>query len=457
MKIKQLYLDGFSHHLCGSPAGSRAAAHELGGLNKLAGRFFPSHLLNAAPKHRNRDFPLFVTFRAFFSQVLTRNASCRAALCTVQAWCASLGKRMPSDDTSAYCQARSRLSLQCLRAIFTAIGGWICKRDRDDALLNGRKVRVVDGTGVSMPDSKANRKKWPYAGNQKPGCGFPVIKLTGLFCLQSGRLIKFAFGAWKECESVLARQLVGWINQGEVLLADRGFCGWGFMALLQRKGVDVLFRLHQFRKTKTGMHVWKKPQRTQSWGKCLWRELPAQITVRIVDFDVPVKGFRTTRIRLCTTLLDQKAWPDETLIALYMRRWKIELFFRDIKTALGLDVVRCLSPAMVEKEIHMQAIAYNTVRALMLEAALTHGVPVERLSFKGSVDAMLAWEGWMHQAGPRARKKLLGEMLLAIASGQVPPRPHRSEPRAKKRRPKSYQLLTKPRRKMLVAQSRRQK
>jgi hypothetical protein len=183
----------------------------------------------------------------------------------------------------------------------------------------------------------------------------------------------------------------------------------------------------------------------------------AQIVVRIIDFDVRVKGFRTTHIRLCTTLLDSKTYPDEALIALYMRRWKIELFFRDIKTTLGLDVVRCQTPAMVEKEIWMQAIAYNTVRALMLEAALSHGVSVERLSFKGSVDAMRAWSEWMHTGAPRTSKTLLRKMLLAIASDQVPLRPFRSEPRAKKRRPKSYQLLTKPRHQMVIAKSRRNK
>jgi len=462
MAIKQLYLNGFSHHLCGSASRNKASelarrACELGGLSTLAGRFFSNNLLASAPGSRNRDFPLLVTFWAFFSQVLTRNASCRAAVAGVQAWRASRNTRMPSDGTSAYCQARSRLPLDCLRAIFTAIGAWISKHDSGDALLNGRIVRVVDGTGVSMPDTAANRKKWPCAGNQKPGCGFPVIQLAGLFCLQSGRLIKFAFGSWKERESVLARQLVGWLGKGEVLLADRGFCGWGFMALLQRKGVDVVFRLQQFRKNRPGRHVWEKPRRTESWGKRLWRELPAQITVRILSFDVHVKGFRSRRITLCTSLLDSKAYPDEALIALYMRRWKIELFFRDIKTTLGLDVVRCQTPAMVEKEIWMQAIAYNTVRALMLEAALSHGVSVERLSFKGTVDMMRTWAGCMHHDKPGINKHLLSELLLAIASEQVPLRPCRAEPRCRKRRPKDYQYLTKPRHAMAPFKLRRKK
>ena len=463
MAIKQLYLSGFSHHLCGSAPRRTAAilkhaAHDLGGISRLAGRFFPAKLLTASGKNRNRHFPVFVTFWAFFSQVLVRNASCRAALASVQAWCAAQGKTVPGEGTSAYCQARKRLPTNVLRSVFDALGAWIDARCPDgEPLLKGRVVRVIDGTGMSMPDTLANRKKWPCAGNQKLGCGFPVAHLAGLFCLHTGRLIRFAVGSWKEREARLSRRLVAWVREGEVLLADRGFCGWGFMALLQRKGVDLLFRLHQARGDKPGVSVWKKPQRPESWGKCLWRELPGQLTLRILAFNVNVKGFRTRHVKLCTTLLETKTYPDEVLIALYMRRWKIELFFRDIKVTLGLDVLRCQSPELVEKEVWMQAIAYNSVRALMLEAALRHGVEIERLSFKGSVDMMRIWAGWFNNTPIRGHKRLLGELLLVLASDQVPERAFRTEPRAVKRRPKNYQFLTKPRHEMVISDKRRLK
>jgi hypothetical protein len=175
MAIKQLYLCGFSHHLCGSRLRRAASsllgtARELGGLSKLAGGFFPGALLATAPNKRERDFPLFVTFWAFFSQVLTRNASCRAALASVQAWCVARRKQPPSNGTGAYCQARSRLPLECLRSVFAAVNAWMERRNQGECgLLNGRPVRVIDGTGLSMPDSEDNRKKWPCAGNQKKG------------------------------------------------------------------------------------------------------------------------------------------------------------------------------------------------------------------------------------------------------------------------------------------------
>jgi hypothetical protein len=209
---------------------------------------------------------------------------------------------------------------------------------------------VINGTGMSMPDTECNRGNWPYAGEQKPGCGFPVAQMVGLFCLGTGRLVKFATNTWKSHEITLARQLVGWVHKGEILLADRGFCAWGLIALFVRKGVPVVFRLHQARKDKPGISKWKKLRCPQTWERCLWNELPDELVLRIVRFHVEVPGFRTRQIALATTLLDAVRYPDCQLAALYMRRWRIELFFKDIKITLSLDILRCLTPQMVEKK-----------------------------------------------------------------------------------------------------------
>jgi hypothetical protein len=275
--------------------------------------------------------------------------------------------------------------------------------------------------------------------------------------LATGRLVRFAIESWKAHEIPLARLLISWVEPGDILLADRGFCGWGLLALLHRKKVDVVMRAHQARKLKGERMTWKKPQRkTETWDKALWSELPEELVMRIVRFRVSIPGFRTEEIVLVTTLLDTEAYPDHQLARLYLRRWGIELFFRDIKTTLGLDVLRCESPDMIEKEIWMQALAYNMIRALMLEAALTHNVELDRLSFKGTVDTLRQWTPLF---APRmfSFKHARAELLRIIAADQVPDRPNRCEPRARKRRPKPYQLLTKPRRQMNGSASRRRK
>jgi hypothetical protein len=307
-----------------------------------------------------------------------------------------------------------------------------------------------------MPDTEENRAVYPYAGGQKPGCGFPLGKLVAVFSL-AGHLVHLAQQSWKTHEIMLARLLVGWLNPGEVLVADRGFCGWGLIALLQRKDVDVVMRLHQARCDQPGRRVWRKPRSPKTWDADLWTELPADLTMRIVRFRIEQRGCRVRTITLATTLHDEVAYPDEALIELYRLRWQIEGNYRDIKTTLGLDVLRTRTPEMIEREVLMQAIAHNLVRAVMLEAACAHSVPLSRISFKSALTAMRQWAPLLNDAGGKARDQLYTELLAAIVSDLLPVRPNRVEPRALKRRPKTYQLLTKPRHAMRVSKSRRQK
>lgn len=458
MAIRNLYLPGFSHHLCGSSTSRQAqklrdGADTLNGLAALVARFIPAKLFAVGVGQRERAFTPWVTFTTFLSQVLSRGSACREAVRRVQAWCVVAGRPVPDGSTSAYCQARRRLSLTSVRRAHERLGEWMQQHASEKWQWCGRDVKVVDGCGISMPDTKANRKRFPYAGGQKPGCGFPTAQMVGLFCLATGRLVRFAIDSWKAHEIPLARLLIAWIEPGEILLADRGFCGWGLIALLQRKGVDVVLRAHQARKLKGRTMRWARPQRQATWTKALWAELPAVLAVRLVRFRVEVPGFRTQQIALVTTLLDAKAYPDEVIVALYRRRWQVELCFRDIKTTLGLDVLRCQSPALIEKEIWLHALAYNLVRALMVEAAWTYGVDVDRLSFKGTVDTLRQWAP-LFAVGVHGRRFRRAELLRLIAADQVPERPNRSEPRARKRRPKSYQMLTRPRHQMVVSPSR---
>lgn len=456
---KTMFLPGFSHQLSGrSPAAAQVQgrADRLDGLAALVARFIPKGIFKLAEGERARVYTPWVTFIAFLGQTLTRGSACREAVRRVQAWCVADRREVPDESTSAYCQARARLDVETLRMAHEELGKWIERHREGTWRWCDRVVKVLDGCGVSMPDTAENRAEWPYAGGQKAGCGFPTAKLVGLFCLATGRLVRFALDSWKTHEIPLARQLIGWMEPKEIVLTDRGFCGWGFIASLLRKDVDVVMRAHQARRLKGRRMTWAKPGRDESWTKSLWAELPEEITMRIVRFKIAVRGFRTQEIVLVTTLLDEKAYPDEAIAELYRRRWAVELCFRDIKTTLGLDVLRCQSPELVKKEVGLQAMAYNLVRALMLEAAWTHSAALERLSFKGTVDTLRQWTPLLAPA-MFAFKRAREELLRVIAADIVPLRPNRSEPRAKKRRAKNYQLLTKPRAQMVVSASRAQK
>lgn len=438
---------------------TKASTESIAGLAALFTGYFGGLLVPAKKGvgSRQRELPRVAVFWAFLGQVLLRGASCRWALTRLQADAVAQGHQPMGQSTSAYCQARSALPLLWLQALFAALARWF--EPCHPGQWYGRIVRLIDATGFSMPDTDENRRRWPYAGGQKRGCGFPTGKLGGLFCLHTGRLIAFAQSSWKAHDLSLARPLLRWLHAGEVLVADRAYCGWFFLVQLLAQKVDFVIRLHQSRTVRSRRYrswreSWKKPHRPKGQSKRSWKKQPEQLLLRLVRFQVQARGWRTQNVIVVTSLLDEKAFPDSAIAELYARRWQVELHYRQIKTNLSLDVLRGRTPQMVERELWMHAIAYNLVRALLLEAALAHDVPVERLSFKGALDALQAWAE--RALGSRRHRALARRTLLArIAADQVPLRPGRTEPRARKRRPKNYQFLTRPRHRMRVSDSRR--
>jgi hypothetical protein len=333
----------------------------------------------------------------------------------------------------------------------------------------GRRVKVVDGTGLSIPDTAANQQDWPQPSTQKSGCGFPVVKLVACFWLASGALLQWVEGTLKEHDCRLLQKLLAFFKKGDVVLADRGFSSYASLATLRARGVDAVMRVHHFRKldwragrrlgSRDRLVTWKKGVlQGKLWTAEQWAQLPEELTVRLVEIQVAVPGFRTQTFVLVTTLLDAKTYNAEELGRLYFRRWAVELFFRDIKTTLGLDVLRCQTPAMVRKEIVMHAIAYNLIRALMQDVAHSYQVSVQRLSFKGTVDALRQWRELFEntRSEVRASDKLRRLFYQSIANDLLLDRPNRSEPRAVKRRPKNFRLLTQPRHEMIVERNRKQ-
>ena len=112
-----------------------------------------------------------------------------------------------------------------------------------------------------------------------------------------------------------------------------------------------------------------------------------------------------------------------------------------------MESLRCQTPKMVHKELEMFLIAYNLIRALAVQASADYDVPVDRISFKGTVDASRQYSLAIAQARSKKQQRaLVTDLLRVIALDLVPDRPGRREPRAVKRRPKPYALLNQPRR-----------
>ena len=308
--------------------------------------------------------------------------------------------------------------------------------ERARQLWRGLCVKVIDGTSASAPDTLKNQRAYPQLGGQKPGCGFPLLKIVGVFSLATGALLDYAKGNKHQHELTLLQKLLDQFKAGDLALADRGFSTYSLLGLLLLRGVHSLFRLHQARSSdlrkgkRLGKNdrlvLWRKPwpwQRPRYLPKPVWKLIPQQLSVRVLRFVLEVPGFRAQSVTLVTTLLDAQAYPAEELARLYVRRWRIELWFRDIKTSMGMEVLRCKSPKMLHKELEMFFIAYNLIRCLMAEAALVYDVPMERLSFKGTVDSVRQFSVAIAQARSRKQQKqLLAQLLEIIAQDQVPNR-----------------------------------
>lgn len=398
------------------------------------------------------------TFWLFLGQVMSAGGSCHEAVAGFRARLGVRGKDL-STSSAAYCKARKRLPEEALEQIRTEVAGKTRALAGSEVLLwRGRRVKAVDGSSVSMPDTPENQAQWPQPSVQKPGCGFPVMRLAVLFCMASGVVVDCAKSALGTGERTLFRSLWHALEKGDIVLADRGFCCFADYWRLPQRGVDCLMRKNtkvcvtstlckQLGKGDKILWWHKSPNRPPQMDYELWNALPATILVREVVVDIAHKGFRTKHLVIATTLLNATQYPKSAVEELYRQRWKVELWLRDLKITQGADILRCKSPEMIHKELAMYMIAYNLVRACVVQAALEHGHRPEELAYKPCLDTLRQWA--KHFTQPKIKKQrlhLLWELLLdTLARNRLPERPDRSEPRAKKRRPKNYAILNKPR------------
>jgi len=410
----------------------------------------------AATGSGDRPFPPRVVLWAFIGQALDPDHSCRKALARIQAHLTRLGGPRLSTDTGAYCKARKRLPEGLFVRLARRLGAALFSRARPEDLWCGRRVKVVDGTGCSMPDTPENQKEYPQPSSQRKGCGFPALSLVGVFCLTTGAVLDVALGRIHAHDLTLFRWLRRLFEPGDVMLADRGFCSFAEIALLAKQGVDTVMRLHQGRARSAArprafhardrVETWRRPAACpKGLRKSDYRRLPKTLQIREVAYRVGTPGFRTRAITLTTTLLDVERYPAEALAELYFDRWTVELDFAHIKTTMQMDVLRCKTPDMVRREIWTHLLAYNVLRTLMWEAALEHDVDPTRVSFKGTLQRVTALSGMFSCATSHQTKHLWVVLLHDVATDLVPHRPNRAEPRVRKRRPKPYPLMTRPR------------
>jgi Transposase DDE domain len=405
------------------------------------------------PHSRDRRWNLRLVFWTFLWQVAQAGASCREAIRQAQALCKNAGRPCPPGTDSPYCQARGGLPVERLQELHEGL----CAEAQEGLAVKdlwcGHHVLVADGSSVTAPDTPANQKAFPQQKVQKPGCGFPIIRLVALLSLATGMLTAWRTGCWSQHEVALLQILWDYLRPGDVLLADRGFCNWALLAQCLKRNVHAVFRVKGVRRRdfRQGKRIgrderlvqWRKPAlRARTIDAQSWALLPEVLTLRLVRCRLAIPGFRTRQVILVTTLLDSDKYPPQALSQLYFRRWAMELTLRNIKITLQMDQLSCKNPQNLEREIRMHFLVHNLVRRLMLQAARRHRVPLERVSFAGSLATARRYGEALLQARSKPqRQQLMNELFAVLAADLVPDRPGRREPRAVKRRPKPYPRL----------------
>ena len=394
-----------------------------------------------------------VTVQVFFLQILHGNTACThlphlANLCFTAA---------------AYCKARMRLKLKVLELLLQRSVEQLHHDVLDKSRWLGHRVFFVDGSSFSMPDTPELQEHFGQPGGQRAGCGFPTAHWLAMLHAGTGMITKMLAAPLRTHDLAKTVELHPELHAGDVLVGDRGFCSYAHLALLLQRGVQGVMRIHQrlivdFTPGRAhalpgqgkscrqkglprsrwiqqlGHHdqivEWLKPTNCPAWMSAKqFDALPDSLIIRELRYTITERGFRTKTITLATTLLDSGLYALPDLAILFRDRWEIETNFGHLKTTMKMDVLKCTTVAGVLKELHVFALIYNLVRQVMLIAAAQQQVDFRRISF---IDALR----WLQTARP-------GDAVPELVVN--PLRRNRLEPRVRKRRPKTYPLMTKPR------------
>lgn len=405
---------------------------------------------------RQRDLGPGKTVQTFLLQVLHGNTACSHAVRLAGLTCTA----------EAYCQSRAKLPTAVYQRLLDQTSQ-AARHSCATPLWQGHRTFLVDGSSFSMPDTEALQGEFGQHSAQRPGCGFPVAHWLTMFDAASGLLIKQLASPLRTHDLSKITVLHPELKAGDVLVGDSAFGSFAHLALLFQQKLQGVFRTHQrqlvsFREDRrlvgklpkgTTAHLaggrlvrklgkydqlveYDKPTERPQWmSEEQYAALPDTIIVRQLRYWTKLKGGRTRRITLVTTLLDPKLYPAKALTQLYGARWTVETNLGHLKTTMGMDVLHCKTVDGVHKELIVFAIVYNLARLVMMTAAAQQGLKVRAVSF---IDALR----WLTLACTSADTQPPLRLLVH------PRRTLRQEPRVRKRRPKTYPLMTQPRRKL---------
>ena len=441
-------------------------------------------------------FDKSTTLWAFLREMLYTGTqrTLKAAVQDVQQLRIAKGLAPNSANTGTYAAARAKIDVKVPLSLLHTIARNSENAVPEEMRLCGLKVTHIDGSTHSMQDTEENQEKYPQPKSQKAGLGFPMWRIVVLISAATAMVQMVAWGPWRgkgtgemSLFASLFNQLKNASSWIEVIVGDKYYCSYHLIAVLAHFGIRFVTRLHGNRlidfadaetvkRQKNGdFHVtWKRPQRPFWMLDWMWNAVAKTMTLRLVRVRIDVPDSRTQGFFVVTNLMDAAKYPSDAIRQLYQGRWQVEVDLRTIKSFMELEVLRARTPEMVETEFAMGLLAYNIVRAKMLETAVhireeasrrkaetskkqeadkkpvknkiePEDLTARNVSFSITLTSIAASYVTVHFMNASMRDVYRVQAELNRQTIQVGNRPNRSEPRCNKRRPKAQRLMLEPR------------
>lgn len=401
-------------------------------------------------KGRKRAFTPAQTLGLFVAQTLSRDEACSTVVNRFNKERKLKGLMPVSEDASGYCKARARLPVELINDLSERLSAIARDKALSEWKWKERNVYLVDGFVLRAPDTLRNQEKYPQPSSQKPGLGFPQVRVVAATSLATGCIEAYDTAAVEgkgTGEATLFREIIANFKPRDIILADSNFESYHDVALLWMRGIDAVLCINGTRKSplegewhcieETIQKIPKPKLDLNRFTREAWDALPEELTYRIIRYRT---AGRSELITVATTLLDAILYPAEDIAVLYGLRWDVEIDIGCFKTTMGQGELRCLKPENIEREIAVSVLAYNLVRLLMNDAAQVAILHPREISFSHSRDA------WITFGNEIDSPYDLMWIILSACSRFVRDRPGRQEPREiKTRHATKYPLLKQPR------------
>lgn len=354
-----------------------------------------------------------------------------------------LHKHETTPGRSSLCEARQRLGVEPLRVLHQQVVRPLGTSLMPSAFYKNMRLMGLDGTLLDVPDREANAKAFGRPTGGRGDGAFPQVRKVSLVELGTHIEVALEIGGYHEGEQTLARRLWKYLPTDSLLLEDRGFFAFtDWKSLLEQK-VELLVRCKMQFILRPIKHLSDNSYLAKIYPSSYWRDRDRHgIDVRVIEYhlDDPQRTGHDEVHRLLTTLLDAELHPAEELILLYHERWEEELVFDQQKThqdprrAEKPAHLRSETPDGVKQELYALSLAHFVTRKMMLDAAQSVSLDVDRLSFKGCFQILQSRLPECDATSPQARTSWYEAVVWEMSEERIPERRNRINPRVIKRK-----------------------